>query len=301
MKKFLQFKIDLKHSKIPKLIKVPKTKYEAPEGKFENFINERHIKFNTSKFLIEYDDEAKTLRPCDNLSRSIHGIYNLTDINGLYDQKDKMYCIKTQNYFRFPLYHNMILDHSIFFDPAKLDKKFCFFRNYVDYFFQKDKNDKKSKIKFYDRTVVELKLLKVYDSVMDAISPALKKKCIGKKVINESIKILKSTPKKSREFFSRRAAKYEKIFSSNEVYDVIKIAKVINNLMYDYRNRSADNPNYSLMVFLVQFVRQYSIWYKLNVTTDRKLSHIHEVLEILNIDPKDKEFLSFYQKHASNI
>ena len=281
MKKFIQFKIDSKVSKIPKLIKTPKSKYETPSGNFKNFINQDKINFAKALFLLSFDYEKKILKCEDNHNSSIHGIYNIYDLKKIKQEENGCYYFSTNREVGFPLGHIMNIRHVCVFDP---DKKKSRLTNQVFYYFKKH-NEKSFKL-FDDKTIVVLKSVKFFDSAFDAISPKLKKKFLGKKVLNKSIKILKSKPKIKRTMWSRRAQEYEKVLGSEEAYDIIKLAKIINNLMYDY-NVDKTSSFFSVSMFLKSFIKQYFIWYAIN--KNKKSDSLHEVFEILNLDIKNKD------------
>ena len=101
----------------------------------------------------------------------------------------------------------------------------------------------------------------------------------------KAISILKVKPKKSKKMFSRRAVQYQELLGHNQ-YDLIKLAKFLNEITYDLLN---DSLGYSMSLWFknvfVQFYLLYSIHYKI-----QPQQALLEVLEILQIS-KDNKYL----------
>jgi hypothetical protein len=71
----LKLIINLKKSKIPEWIKVPKSLIEGKiwKNKLTNFVEKKYFK---EKFNFEYNKKTKILESLDNYPKVIHGIYS---------------------------------------------------------------------------------------------------------------------------------------------------------------------------------------------------------------------------------
>ena len=144
----------------------------------------------------------------------------------------------------------------------------------------------------------KFKLCDQYDIVMDCVSNDEEeltyasgideknlKKIMSKSIMKKAISILKVKPKKSKKMFSRRAVQYQELLGHNQ-YDLIKLAKFLNEITYDLLN---DSLGYSMSLWFknvfVQFYLLYSIHYKI-----QPQQALLEVLEILQIS-KDNKYL----------
>ena len=158
----LKFKINLKKSKIPKVIKAPKTLVEGKffmgkdgksmKGKLPNFIDNNHIK---KVYHFDYNKKNKILKSIDNLDKHVHGIYSELDLKKAKLVKDGLY---TFGWFtgasgRF-IRHDWLLRHFITFDT--LDKEQVLI-NYLVFFFLKDGN---KNYKPFDKSYIWMDLIK---------------------------------------------------------------------------------------------------------------------------------------------
>ena len=141
----LKFKINLKRSKIPKVIKAPKTLVEGKffigkdgksmKGKLPNFIDKNHIK---KVYHFDYNKKNKILKSIDNLDKHVHGIYSELDLKKGKLVEDGLY---TFGWFtgasgRF-IRHNWLFRHFITFDTLDREQVLV---NKLVYFFLKDGN-----------------------------------------------------------------------------------------------------------------------------------------------------------------
>jgi hypothetical protein len=134
----LKFKINLKKSRIPEFIKVPKTLIEGRflKGKLPNFVEKKYLK---ETFNFEYDKKNKILTSTDNHPKVIHGIYSHLNLNLLKKTKEGIY---THGWFtgyegRF-IGHDFLFRHHVTFDDY--ENRFVLI-NKVGYFFRKDGED----------------------------------------------------------------------------------------------------------------------------------------------------------------
>ena len=134
----LKFKINLKKSRIPEWIKVPKTLIEGKpwKHKLPNFVEKRYLK---ETFNFEYDKKNKILTSIDNHPKVIHGIYSKLNFKLTKEIQRGMY---THGWFtgfegRF-VGHDFLFRHFVTFDELK---DTCTLVNKVGYFFRKDGDD----------------------------------------------------------------------------------------------------------------------------------------------------------------
>ncbi len=134
----LKFRINLKKSRIPEWIKVPKTLIEAKpwRHKLINFIEKQYLK---ETFNFEYDKKNKILTSIDNHPKVIHGIYSKLNFKLTKEIQRGMY---THGWFtgfegRF-VGHDILFRHFVTFD--ELENTFTLI-NKVGYFFRKDGDD----------------------------------------------------------------------------------------------------------------------------------------------------------------
>jgi hypothetical protein len=134
----LKFKINLKKSKIPERIKVPKTLIEGRllKSKLPNFVEKEYLK---ETFNFEYDKKNKILTSTDNHPKVIHGIYSRLNLKLVKEAHKGMY---THGWFtgfegRF-VGHDFLFRHFVTFDEFQDDFVLV---NKVGYFFRKDGDD----------------------------------------------------------------------------------------------------------------------------------------------------------------
>jgi len=134
----LKFKINLKKSKIPEWIKVPKTLIEAKRWKYKliNFVEKQYLKEN---FNFEYDKKNKILISIDNHPKVIHGIYSQLDFKLAEKTKEGIYRHGWFTGFqgRF-IGHDFLFRHVVTFDEFLGNFVLV---NKVGYFFRKDGDD----------------------------------------------------------------------------------------------------------------------------------------------------------------
>ena len=129
----LKFKINLKKSKIPAWIKVPKTLIEGRllKSKLPNFVEKEYFK---ETFNFEYDKKNKILTSTDNHPKVIHGIYSKLNFKLAKEIHKGMYTYGWYTGFegRFAG-HDYLFRHFITFDEETYT-----LTNKVAYFFKKD-------------------------------------------------------------------------------------------------------------------------------------------------------------------
>ena len=131
----LKFKINLKKSKIPEWIKVPKTLTQAKiwKNKLINFVEKEYFK---ETFNFEYNKKDKILTSIDNHPKVIHGIYSHLNLKLVKEVDKGLY---THGWFtgfkgRF-VGHDFLFRHFVTFDELTETSVLV---NKVTYFFKKD-------------------------------------------------------------------------------------------------------------------------------------------------------------------
>lgn len=134
----LKFKINLKDSRIPEFIKVPKTLIEGRllKSKLPNFVEKQYLQ---ETFNFEYDKKNKILISIDNHPKVIHGIYSQLDFKLAEKTKEGIYRHGWFTGFegRF-VGHDFLFRHTVTFD--EFQNNFVLI-NKVGYFFRKDGDD----------------------------------------------------------------------------------------------------------------------------------------------------------------
>ncbi len=134
----LKFKINLKESKIPEWIKVPKTLIEAKpwKNKLKNFIDKQYLK---ETFNFEYDKKNKILTSIDTHPKVIHGVYSQLDFKLAEKTKEGIYRHGWFTGFqgRF-IEHDFLFRHVVTFDEFLGNFVLV---NKVGFFFRKDGDD----------------------------------------------------------------------------------------------------------------------------------------------------------------
>ena len=143
----LKFKINLKDSKIPEQIKVPKRlkgfmgffdeefhgQTKPRKGKLGNFIEKKYLK---KIYSFEYNKKNKSLKSIDNFPKHIHGVYPEFNLKKGKLTKHGLYTVGwfTGTAGRF-LEYEWGFRHFVTFDPLEKQQVLV---NKVAYFFKKD-------------------------------------------------------------------------------------------------------------------------------------------------------------------
>tara|TARA_B100000941_G_C28424980_1_gene510936 strand:- start:93 stop:1013 length:921 start_codon:yes stop_codon:yes gene_type:complete len=304
METVLKFKINLKKSRVPKYIPVPKTLIEGKflKGKLPNFLDFKTTPKN-SIFLFAYNKSNNSLRSIDTYEKTWHGIYNSiqfkNEIVGDNGKKiKKLYQEISDRHLRF-VNHLVIIKHYITFDTLK--------RNYTlinkqGYFFSYDKDNKnKDRIDYknYGHSYIWMDFLEeVKSNKLKDIRPDLDKKITNKKSLNEALKIIAKPIKKSPKFFSRRVQDYDKILYSDLRYDLILLAKKLHELKYDL----IKGGGLSLRIYFFKFFDQFCYFYGYNKNIKNVSKRLIEVIEIMYPDKDQKKIMmSELENHLEYI
>ena len=137
----------------------------------------------------------------------------------------------------------------------------------------------------------KFKLCDSFDIVMDCVysneepltfttglDDKIVKQIMNKSTMKKALEILSEKPKKSRQYWSRKMVKYEKFFEHDEKYDLVKLAKYLNEIVYDLLDK--DNAGiYSTKLVFKQFVVQFYQLYAIH----HKITYAQSLLKILDI------------------
>jgi hypothetical protein len=129
----LKFKINLKKSKIPEWIKVPKTLIEGKpwKSKLINFVEKQYLK---ETFNFAYDKKTKVLKSTDRHPKVIHGIYSPLNLKLAKEIHKGMYAHDWFTGFKGRFVgHDYLFRHFITFDEVTYT-----LTNKVVYFYKKD-------------------------------------------------------------------------------------------------------------------------------------------------------------------
>lgn len=292
--KILKCKINTKKTKVkpiitnlpPSLIKDLKKFSHMGETYRSEFDDYKKVKKFTFKFAL--DEKNKTITSLDQYPSYWHGIFKKEklELKKKYStEKEQIYGCKTSNFYGIGgMYATVLYQYIVTISSTDGGLRISPFV----YIAHPHKSGKDPKFKLCDQ----------YDIVMDCISNDEEeltyasgideknlKKIMSKSNMKKAISILKVKPKKSKKMFSRRAIQYQDLLRYDQ-YDLIKLAKFLNEITYDLLN---DSLGYSMSLWFknvfVQFYLLYSIHYKI-----QPQQALLEVLEILKISKDNKCF-----------
>ena len=138
----------------------------------------------------------------------------------------------------------------------------------------------------------KFKLCDSYDIVMDCVyskeealsfttglDDKIIKQIMNKSTMKKALDILSKGPKKSKEeFFSRRVQNYEKFFQYDEKYDLVKLAKYLNEIIYELL-KDDESPSITIKHYFKQFVVQFYQLYSIH----NKITFAQSLLQVLKI------------------
>jgi hypothetical protein len=161
----LKFKINLKDSKIPDRIMIPRKlkgfmgfnkKSKLYKGKVDNLIEKKYLK---KIYSFEYDKKNKILKSTDNLPKHIHGIYPEFNLKRANVTEDGLYVAGWfDGAFGEFKEHIWVIRHIVRFDPLKKHSfLMSVLENQIAYYFKKTSH---KKFRFADASTVKLDLIK---------------------------------------------------------------------------------------------------------------------------------------------
>ena len=286
--KVLKFKINTKRTEVRPYIKnFPKNllkkmfNMKEYESHFKDYAKAKKLIF---KFVL--DERNKTIRSIDQYSQYWHGIFKTEklEFKEEYSSKNEnIYSTKTSTWYGIGGYYATVLHQYIITVSSAKGGMRITPSVYIAY---PHKADEEPKFKLCDS----------YDIVMDcvyskeealsfttALDDKIIKQIMNKSNMKKALDILSNGPKKSKEFFSRRVQNYEKFFQFDEKYDLVKLAKKLNEIIYellkDDESTSMVNKIY-FKRFVVQFYQLYAIHNK--ITFAQSLLQVLKILKLSN-------------------
>ena len=284
--KVLKFKINTKRTQVRPYVKnVPKNllkkmlNMKEYESEFKDYAKAKKLIF---KFVL--DERNKTIRSIDQYSQYWHGIFKTEklEFKEEYSSKNEnIYGSKTLTWYGIGgMYATVLYNYIVTFSSAKGGMRITP-SVYIAYPHKADKEPK-------------FKLCDTYDIIMDCVyskEEALSfttglddkviKKIMNKSNMKKALEVLSKKPKKSKEFFSRRVQNYEKFFKFDEKYDLIKLAKYLNEIVYELLKNDEGTifvTKIYFKKFIVQFYQLYAIHHK--ITSAQSLLKILDVLKL---------------------
>jgi len=281
--KVLKFKINTKRTKVrPNVKNIPKSLLKKMfdmkeyESQFKDYTKAKKLTF---KFVL--DERNKTIRCIDQYSPYWHGIFNTEKLNlkeEYSSENENIYGSETTKWYRLGGFNATMLHHYI--TTISSAKGGLLIRPSV-YLAYPHKIDDEPKFKLCDS----------FDIVMDCVyskeepltfttglDDKIVKQIMNKSTMKKALEILSEKPKKSRQYWSRKMVKYEKFFEHDEKYDLVKLAKYLNEIVYDLLDK--DNAGiYSTKLVFKQFVVQFYQLYAIH----HKITYAQSLLKILDI------------------
>jgi len=288
MKKVLKFKINLKKSKIRKFVKVP-----------QNILKKGHIEkwhslfydFDKVKdkiiFRFELDEENKTLQSIDHYPKEWHGIFKKENIkfNEEFSSiNENLYSCRTSKWWRpepdntTELYRYIVTISSAW-GGLKLTAEV--------YLAHPHKIGNDPKFKLFDTFEIVMDCVDNISSdkvLLRGLDKKFINKILSKKSMNDAIKILKNDPKKPKAMFSRRVQKYDVFLSYNDRFDLVKLAKNLQELKYEFLNEESLLADRYFLTFFETFYTFYSVHKNMDLS-----KALMQVLTHLNISAANKK------------
>ena len=280
----LKFKINTKRTKVRPYIKnFPKNllkkmyNMKQYESHFKDYAKAKKLIF---KFVL--DERNKTIRSIDQYSQYWHGIFKTEklEFKKEYSSKNEnIYGSKTSTWYGIGGYYATVLHHYIITVSSAKGGMRITPSVYIAY---PHKADEEPKFKLCDS----------YDIVMDCVyskeealsfttglDDKIIKQIMNKSTMKKALDILSKGPKKSKEeFFSRRVQNYEKFFQYDEKYDLVKLAKYLNEIIYELL-KDDESPSITIKHYFKQFVVQFYQLYAIH----NKITFAQSLLLVLKI------------------
>ena len=272
------YKINIKKSEIPKILKLPKYVYHLyPENKKPNLFLNTKIDLKKTEFIFEVikGDEYYYFKRLDPFPL----IWSFT--NAFYLYKNKEYPKLFQGDEQSPLFIS-----SQTTDVTKLtyDEGDKSFTNHTSFYAGKTRE----KLKFYDETFVHFDFIKEkkIDDIFEVIPSDIKKK-LNKENLKKSFKVLSKKATASKEYFSRRVFSYQNVFSTYNKYNLDIVVKKLHELKF-YVLPGQDS--YSDKKHFFMFLEQYIFLVKKVLKTEDTVKVLTEVNSYLSYDKDKKKY-----------
>ncbi|MBT4062652.1 MAG: hypothetical protein HOE70_01295, partial [Flavobacteriaceae bacterium] len=228
--KVLKFKINTKRTKVrPNVKNIPKSLLKKMfdmkeyESQFKDYTKAKKLTF---KFVL--DERNKTIRCIDQYSPYWHGIFNTEKLKlkeEYSSENENIYGSETTKWYRLGGFNATVLHHYI--TTISSAKGGLLIRPSV-YLAYPHKIDDEPKFKLCDSFDIIMDCVYSNEeplSFTTALDDKIIKQIMNKTNMKKALDILSRGPKKSKEFFSRRAQNYEQFFLFDEKYDLVKLAK----------------------------------------------------------------------------
>ena len=272
------YKINIKKSEIPKILKLPKYVYHLyPENKKPNLFLNTKIDLKKTEFIFEVikGDEYYYFKRLDPFPL----IWSFT--NAFYLYKNKEYPKLFQGDEQSPLFIS-----SQTTDVTKLtyDEGDKSFTNHTSFYAGKTRE----KLKYYDETFVHFDFIKEkkIDDIFEVIPSDIKKK-LNKENLKKLFKILSKKATASKEYFSRRVFSYQNVFSTYNKYNLDIVVKKLHELKF-YVLPGQDS--YSDKKHFFMFLEQYIFLVKKVLKTEDTVKVLTEVNSYLSYDKDKKKY-----------
>ena len=284
--KVLKFKINTKRTKVrPNVKNIPKSLLKKMfdmkeyESQFKDYTKAKKLTF---KFVL--DERNKTIRCIDQYSPYWHGIFNTEKLKFKKEyssENENIYGSETTKWYRLGGFNATILHHYI--TTISSAKGGLLIRPSV-YLAYPHKIDDEPKFKLCDSFDIVMDCVYSNEeplSFTTALDDKIIKQIMNKANMKKALDILSRGPKKSKEFFSRRAQNYEKFFLFDEKYDLVKLAKKLNEIIYELLKEDVSTSMVNKIYFkqfVVQFYQLYAIHHK--ITYAQSLLKILDILKL---------------------
>ena len=246
------YKINIKKSKIPKTLKLPKYVYpKYPiDKKPSPFLNPT-IDTKKAEFLLKMNKgkeyySFQQLDPFPQIwTRGVANLFRNKEYKNLFqsEEKDALY-LETQTYNVSKLTYN------------ETDKSFT--NNTSHYAGKKNKN-----LKLYGETFVHFDLIdeKKTDDILDLLPTKFSNK-LTEDYLDKSLKILEKKSTKPKDPFGKLLYQNQQVFNSYEKYDLAVLAKRLN--VYKYSLLNDDDPSGYLILFFDNLQEFMNIYCKIH-------------------------------------
>lgn len=272
------YKINIKKSEIPKILKLPKYVYHLyPENKKPNLFLNTKIDLKKTEFIFEVikGDTYYYFKRLDPFPL----IWSYSNAFRLNKNKDNpnLFQVDEQDPFFVPSQsHNVT---KLTYD--EVDKSFT---NHTFFYAGKTQN----KLKYCDETFVNFDLVKEtkINDIFEIIPSDIKKK-LNKENLKKSFTILSKKATVSKELFSRRVFSYQNIFSTYDKYNLDIVVKKLHELKF-YVLPGQDS--YSDKKHFFMFLEQYMFLVKKILETEDTVKVLTEVSSYLAHDKDQKKY-----------
>ena len=280
----LKFKINSKLTRVRSYLKnVPKNllkkmfNMKEYESHFKDYAKAKKLIF---KFV--FDERNKTIRSIDQYSPYWHGIFKNEKLELEFKENNQNnYECKTSTWYSIGgMYATVLYDYRVY---LSLPTGGMVIKPAV-YIAYPHKVDKDPKFKLCDDFHIVMDCVYSKEEALSfttGLDDKIVKQIMNKSNMKKALDILSKGPKKNKAFFSRRVQNYEKFFQFDEKYDLVKLAKYLNEIVYELLK----DDNGTIFVtkiyfkkFIIQFYQLYAIHHK--ITFAESLLQVLKILKL---------------------